>query len=130
MRPLEKKHIHSSRFTLTQWRVSGLFSSRKKLKVDCGELEGEKDPLSNFLRRSLNGEVASEDHNLLVDSEKISAEELKGLVNKFIYHQRLNNRYWVSLEGSSVKIHKFKGKKTEKKKKHSPPPATITHGWL
>jgi hypothetical protein len=107
-----------------------LFSSRKKLKVDYGELEGGKDPLSNFLRRSLTEEVASDDHNLLVDSEKISAEELKGLVNKFIYHQHLNNTYWVSLEGSSVKIHRFKEKKTEKKKKHSPAPATIQHGWL
>ncbi|MGD0159728.1 MAG: hypothetical protein ABSB89_05460 [Candidatus Bathyarchaeia archaeon] len=107
-----------------------MFSGRKKLKVDFGELEGGKDPLSNFLRRSLNGEIASDDHNFLVDSEKISAEELKGLVNKFIYHQHLNNRYWVSLEGSSVKIHKFKGKKDEKKKKHSPAPATIQHGWL
>ena len=107
-----------------------MFSGRKKFKVDCGELEGGKEPLSNFLHRSLNKEVASEDHNLLVDSGKMSAEELKGLVNKFIYHQHLNNRYWVSLEGGSVKIHKFKEKKPEKKKKHSPAPATITHGWL
>ena len=110
--------------------MGGLFSGGKKLKVDCGELEGEKDPLSNFLRKSLGEEVASEGHNVLVDSEKISTEELKGLVNKFVYHQHLNNRYWVALEGSSVKIHKFKEKKNEKHKKHSPPPATIQHGWL
>ncbi|MGD0977733.1 MAG: hypothetical protein ABR962_01185 [Candidatus Bathyarchaeia archaeon] len=110
--------------------MSGLFSGRKKLKVDCGELEDGKDPLSDFLRKNLNEEVASDDHNLLVDSAKMSAPELRGLVNKFIYHQHLNNRYWVALERSSVKIHKFKEKKSEKRKKHSPAPATIQHGWL
>jgi len=106
-----------------------LFSGRKKLKVDCSELEEGKDSLSNFLRKGLNGEVASDDHTLLVASA-VSAQELKGLVNKFIYHQHLNNRYWLALEGSSVKIHKFKGKKSEKRKKPSPAPATIQHGWL
>ena len=111
-------------------KMSALFSGRKKLKVECGELNEIKESLSNFLHKSLNKEVASDDHNLVVDSDRISPEELKGLVNKFIYHQHLNNRYWVSLEDNSVKIHKFKGKKTEKKKKHSPAPATIQHGWL
>jgi len=106
-----------------------LFSGRKKLKVDCGELEEGKALLSNFLRKGLNKEVTSDDHTLSVDSE-ISAQELKGLVNKFIYHQHLNNRYWVALEGNSVKIHKFKEKKSEKRKKPSPAPATIQHGWL
>jgi len=107
-----------------------LFSGRKKLKVDCSELEGQKEPLLNFLRRTVNEGVSSVDHNLSVDSEKISEQELKGLVNKFVYHQHLNNRYWVSLEGTCVKIHKFKEKRNEKKKKHSPAPATIQHGWL
>jgi hypothetical protein len=110
--------------------MSRLFSGRKKLKVDCRELEGEKDSLSNFLRKSLNEDIASDDHNLPVDYERMSAQELKRLVNKFIYHQHLNNMYWVALEGSSIKIHKFKEKKNEKRKKHSPAPATIQHGWL
>jgi len=98
--------------------------------VDCGELEDGKDSLFNFLRKSFNEGVASDGHNLSVDSEKISEQELKGMVNKFIYHQHLNNRYWVALEGGSIKIHKFKEKKNEKHKKHSPAPATIQHGWL
>lgn len=106
-----------------------MFSGPKKLKVDCGELEEGKDALSNFLRKGLNGDVVSDDHTLLVASEA-SVQQLKGLVNKFIYHQHLNNRYWVALEGSSVKIHKFKEKKSEKRKKPSPAPATIQHGWL
>jgi hypothetical protein len=82
------------------------------------------------LRKNVNEEVASDDHNLSVHSEKMSAQELKGLVNKFIYHQHLNNTYWVVLEGDSVKIHKFKERKKEKRKKPSPAPATIQHGWL
>ena len=98
--------------------------------MDCGELEDGKDSLSNFLRKNVNGEVASDDHNLSVDPEKMSAQELRVLVNKFIYHQHLNNKYWVVLEDGSVKIHKFKEKKSEKRKKPSPAPATIQHGWL
>lgn len=114
---------------LPWWRMSGLFSGRKKLKVGWGELDDEKERLSSFLRKSLNEEIASDDHNLLVDSEKLSVQELKGLVNKFIYHQRLNNEYWVALEGGGVKIHKFKEKKSEKRKKPATPPSTIKHGW-
>jgi hypothetical protein len=98
--------------------------------VDLGELEDEKEPLSSFLRKSLNKEVASDDHNLSVDSEQLSIHELKGLVNKFIYHQHLNNKYWVALEGGAVKIHRFKEKKSEKRKKPTTPPSTIKHGWL
>jgi hypothetical protein len=109
--------------------MSGLFSGRKRLKVDWRELEDEKESLSSFLRKSLDEQVASDDHNLLVDSEKVSVQELKGLVNKFIYHRHLNNEYWVALEGSVVKLHKFKEKKSEKRKKPTTIPSTIKHGW-
>ena len=107
-----------------------MFSGRKKLKVDWGELEDEKETLSSFLRKTINEEVASDDHNLLVDSENLSVQELKELVNKFIYHRHLNNAYWVALERGAVKIHKFKEKKSEKRKKPATPPSTIKHGWL
>ena len=107
-----------------------MFSRGKKLKVDCVELEGEREHLSGFLRKSLNVEVVFDDHNLLVDSEKLSAQELKVLVSKFIYHQHLNNRYWAALEGGGVRIHKFEEKKSEKRKKPATTPSTIKHGWL
>ena len=80
--------------------MSGLFSGRKKLKVDCGELEDGKDQLSNFLRKNLNEEVASDGYNLLTDLGKMSPQELKVLVNRFIYHQHLNSR-WIALERRS-----------------------------
>ena len=110
--------------------MSGLFSRGKKLKVDCMELEDGREHLSSFLRKSLNVEVSSDNRNLLVDSGKLSTQELKVLVSKFIYHQHLNNKYWAALEGGSVKIHKFKEKKSEKRKKPATTPSTIKHGWL
>ena len=110
--------------------MNGLFSRGKKLKVDCVELEDEKEHLSSFLHKSLNVEVVSDDHNLLVDSEKLSVQELKVLVSKFIYHQHLNNKYWAAVEGGAVKIHRFKEKKSEKRKKPATTPSTIKHGWL
>ena len=106
-----------------------LFSGRKKLKVDWTELEDGKEPLSSFLSKSLNQNVTSDSHNLLVDSEKLSVEQLKGLVTKFIYHKHLNNEYWVALEGGAVKIHKFKEKKSEKRKGPMLKPSTIKMGW-
>lgn len=109
--------------------MNGLFSGRKKLKVDLGELEDEKDPLSSFLRKSFNEGVALDGNNLLVDSEKLSVEELMGLVNRFIYHRHLNNKYWVALEGGAVKIRKFKEEKRKKRKKPATTPSTIKHGW-
>ena len=109
--------------------MTSLFSGQKKLKVDWTELEDGKEPLSSFLSKSLKQNVASDGHSLLVYSDKLSVEELKGLVTKFLYHKRLNNDYWVALEGSSVKIHKFKEKKTKKRKGPTLQPSTIKHGW-
>jgi hypothetical protein len=98
--------------------------------VDLGELEDERKSLSRFLRTPLKVEVASDDNSILIDSEKLSPEELKRLVNRFIYHQNLNNKYWVTLEGSVVKINMFKGaEKHKKRKKKATPPSTIKHGW-
>jgi len=107
-----------------------LFRRKNKLKVDLGELQDEREHLSSFLRSSLQVDVTSSDDKLLVDSEKLSSQELKGLVSKFVYHRNLNNMYWVALESGVVKINKFKGgKKHEKRKKEVTQPSIITHGW-
>ena len=92
-------------------------------------MENEEESLSSFLGATLNAKVTSDNHNLLIDSEKLSAEDLKRQVNKFIYRHHLNQKYWVALERGGVKIHVFEGKKTQKKKKQGAPPATIKHGW-
>jgi hypothetical protein len=111
--------------------LSDLFFRRnKKLEVDLGELKDETESLSSFLRSNLKVDVASSGNKLLVDSEKVSSQELKRLVNRFVYHRNLNNIYWVALKSDVVKINKFKGvKKHEKRKKEGTPPSTIKHGW-
>ena len=107
-----------------------LFRRRNKLKVDLGELQGEREHLYSFLHSSLKVDVTSSGNKLLVDSEKLSPQKLKELVNKFVYHQNLNNRYWVALTSGVVKINKFKSVKKHKKcEKEGTQPSIITHGW-
>lgn len=98
--------------------------------MNLGELKDERESLASFLRTTLKVEITSHDNNVLVDSEKSSPQELQRLVNKFIYHRKLNNKYWASLEGGVVNINNFKvAKKSEKQKKKGTPPSTIKHGW-
>jgi hypothetical protein len=101
---------------------------KRELRVDLGELKGENENLSSFLRSKLEVEVALRGSKLFVDSETLSAEELKRVVNKFVYHQNLHHKYWVGLKGDVVKINRLKHskKKTEKK---GTTPSTIKHGW-
>ena len=107
-----------------------LFRRKNKLKVDMGELQDEREHLSIFLRSNLKVNVASSGNELLIDSEELPSQELKGLVTKFVYHRNLNNTYWVALESGVVKINRFKGvKKHEKRKKQGTQPSIITHGW-
>jgi replication fork clamp-binding protein CrfC len=107
-----------------------LFKRKNKLKVNLGELHDEMENLSSYLHSSLNVDVTSKSNELLVDSDKISAHELKRTVRKFVYHKHLNNTYWVDLKAGVVKIKKFKGEKKQKKrKKEGTTPAIITHGW-
>lgn len=96
-----------------------MFRRRKrKLKVDLGELKDEKDSLSEFLSSKLKIDVTSSGNKLFVDSEKLSIKELERLVNKFVYHQNLMDKYWVGLENDVVKIEKFEhSKKKEKRSK-------------
>ena len=98
--------------------------------MNLGELEDERESLASFLRTTLKVEITSYGNDVLVDSEKLSPQELQRLVNKFIYHRHLNNKYWASLEGGAVRINNFKvAKKSGEQKKKGTPPATIKHGW-
>lgn len=103
---------------------------KKKLEVDLSEFEDEKESLPSFLRSHMKADVTSSGNRVLIDSEKTSTQELKRLVNKFVYHRNLNNRYYVTLEKHVVKLIKLEGaKKREKRKKKTTPPSTIKHGW-
>jgi hypothetical protein len=107
------------------------FGRKKRLEVDAGALDkAEKTGLSDFLRSSLKVDAALNGKRVSIESEQLSPEELKRLVNKFVYHKNLNRKYWVALEGSVVKIHLFeKVKKQEKARRGGTPPSTIAHGW-
>jgi hypothetical protein len=89
------------------------------LQVDLGDLQNEKEHLTSFLQLNLKVSVAPVGKRLTVDSEKLSAKELQRVVTKFVYHRNLNNTHWVSIEGATVRINRFKGtaKKKEKHKK-------------
>lgn len=85
--------------------------------MDLGELKNEKESLVSYLRTKLEDSIVSSGKEVIVNSENLSAEELKRKVNKFVYHQKLNNRYWVALEGEVVKVHKFKRPEEKGKRK-------------
>ena len=103
---------------------------KRKLRVDLGELKDERETLSDFLHTRLKVDVTSNGNKVLVDSENLPPEELKRMVNKFVYHRNLMNKYWVALESNIVKINKFKrSEEQEKRKKKGTPPSTIKHGW-
>jgi hypothetical protein len=110
-------------------RVEWLFLFRKKLKVDLGEMRNEGESMSIFLSATLNVKVTSDNGNLLVDSERLSIEELKRQLTKFLYRRHLNHKYWIAVEHRGVKVHVFEAKKNQKKKKRGTPPSTIKHGW-
>ncbi|MFQ6064418.1 MAG: hypothetical protein ACE5L6_02980 [Candidatus Bathyarchaeia archaeon] len=93
-------------------------------------MEDERESLSSFLHSKLKVDVTSSSNKVFVDSESLSPEELKRMVNKFVYHRNLMNRYWVALESDVVKIRKFKhSEKKEKRKKEGTSPSTVKHGW-
>jgi hypothetical protein len=104
-----------------------LFFGRKngrqiELQVDLDDLQNEKEQLASFLQSHLQVSVTPYGNKLRVNSEKLSAQELKRIMTKFVYHRNLNNTHWVSIEGTTVKINRFKrtAKKTEKHKRSAP----------
>lgn len=103
--------------------------SRKRLKIDLGEMEKEEGLISSFLEATLKVRVTPEKDKIFIDSEKLSPEDLKRQVTKFIYRRHLNGKYFAEIEGGGVKIHVFEAKKSQRRKKPGIPPSTIKHGW-
>ena len=91
-----------------------------ELQVDLGDLKNEKEQMSSFLQSKLKVSVTLVGDKLIVNSEKLSVQELHRVVTKFVYHRNFNSTHWVSIERKSVKINRFKGKakKNEKPKKN------------
>ena len=107
-----------------QGDVHLLFRHENKVErqVDLGDLDSEKERLSSFLQSNLQVSVTASKNKLTVISENLSLRKLQRVVTKFIYHRDLNLTHWVSIEGTTVKINRFKGtaKKKEKHKKEAP----------
>jgi hypothetical protein len=101
-----------------------------KLQVDLGDLQNEIERLSSFLQSNLKVSVATVENKLTVNSENLSVQELQQVVTKFVYHRNYNTTHWVSIEGATVKINRFKGtaKKTEKHEKNKPH-QTAAQSW-
>ena len=110
-----------------------LFGHKNKpqteLKVGLGDLQNEKESLTSFLQLHLKVSVSQVEDKLKVDSEKVSVQELEHVVNKFVYHRDLNGTHWVSVEGTTVKINRFKVIKKEEKHKKEPPHQTAAQSW-
>jgi hypothetical protein len=104
---------------------------RRRLEVNVGALEAvEREDLLGFLRSSLKVDVSLNGGRISVESDVLSADELRRLVTKFVYHRNLNRLYWVGLDGDVVRVHKFdKAKKHEKSRRDVTPPHIVTHGW-
>ena len=101
-----------------------------ELQVDLGDLQNEKEHLLSFLQSKLKVSVTPIKNKLTVNSEKLSARELQRVVTKFVYRRKFNNTHWVSIEGTVVKINRFKGtaKKTKEHEKSSLH-QTATQSW-
>jgi hypothetical protein len=101
-----------------------------ELKVDLGDLQNEKENLTSFLQLHLKVSVSQVEDKLTVDSEKVSVQELEHVVNKFVYHRDLNGTHWVSVEGATVKINRFKVIEKKEKNEKEPPHQTAAQSWM
>jgi hypothetical protein len=99
------------------------------VKVDVGDLDGEKENLADFLHSqfSLNSKLTS--WGLELNMEEASTFTVARGVTKFVYRKNLNGTHWVTVENDTVKINRFKHQKAEKKNKHPTTASTIRHGW-
>jgi len=100
-----------------------------ELQVDLGDLQNEKENLTSFLLLHLKVSVSQVEDKLKVDSETVSLQELQHVVNKFVYHRDLNVTRWVSVEGSTVKINRFKVIEKKEKYEKEPPHQTAAQSW-
>ncbi len=95
-----------------------LFGRKDKLQIDLGELTAEKTQLTTFLENLLKAPITPIENKLAIETQKTTPQDLQHAVTKFIYHHNLNNKYYTTINGNTIKINTFKGttKKPTKKK--------------
>lgn len=106
-----------------------LFGNKNKLQVDLGDLENENQHLCEFLKSNLKVEVTVEKNRVIVNSESLSQQELLHAATKFLYKRNLNGTHWVSMDGNTAKIQRFKGSKKPEKDKKASAHQSITQSW-
>ena len=101
-----------------------------KLQVDLGDLQNEKEHLTNYLQLHLKVLASSDKDKLIVNSENVTLSGLHHAVKKFIYSRGHGATHYISIEGSTVKINRFKGHE-KKKEKHDKGSVhqTVTQSW-
>ena len=100
-----------------------------QLYVDMGDLNNEKENLTNFILAHLKVSVSQGTKKLTVESENLSLQDLEHVVNKFVYHRDLNGTHWVSAEKSTVKINRFEERKKKQHQEKEPPHQTAAQSW-
>jgi hypothetical protein len=98
-------------------------------KIDLGDLQKEKEKLISFLQEHYKMPSTEVQGELIVNSENVPSSDVQHAVTKFIYHMNLNGTHWASLEGTTVKINRFKEEKKKKKAKKEPPHQTAVQSW-
>jgi hypothetical protein len=106
-----------------------VFGRKGKLQVDLGDLTEQQQRLAEFLHSSLKMEVTFAWDKLTVNSETVLPQELQRLVTKYIYKRNLNNTHFAALNGSMVKISRFKEEKTHEKRSKNPVSPKFAHGF-
>jgi hypothetical protein len=78
----------------------------------------------------LKADALTDKDKFTFDPEKVSAQELQHLITKFVYKHNLNSTHFVSVDGSTVKVERFKGaRKPDKDKKNGSRHQSITQSW-
>jgi hypothetical protein len=103
---------------------------QKKLQVDLGDLQEQKEHLKSNLETHLKVTVYLDKARLAVDESKVSMTDLHHAVKKYIYGKGFNTTHYITLEGSTLKINRFKGHDKDKHKKDKEKPSqSLTQSW-
>jgi uncharacterized protein YciW len=106
-----------------------LFGHKKRLQIDLGDLQNERDRLANFLQSNFKVSITTEKNNLILDSEKLSASELHKAVTEYVHRHNLSRAYGVYLEDKTVKINRFRASEKKKEIKKGKPSQSMTQTW-
>lgn len=106
-----------------------LFGHKNRLQIDLGDLQNEKERLTNFLQSTLKVSVTSEKNRLVLDSEKLSPPELQKAITEYVHRHNLSRAYCVSLEDKTVKINRFRGSNKKRENKKGKPSQSMAQTW-